>query len=80
MQVKTMYRAMTDYGVLEGDALWLARAVLSPSRLWHRSRRQVVDTTGVLFMDKKSYCRQLVLLRIAAIWTYPWFLHLRASG
>ena len=28
-----MYRAMADYGVLKGDALWLARAALNPSRL-----------------------------------------------
>ena len=29
-----MYRAMADYGVLlKGDALWLVRAALNPSRL-----------------------------------------------
>ena len=28
-----MYRAVADYSVLEGVALWLARAVLNPSRL-----------------------------------------------
>ena len=28
-----MYRAMADYGVLKGVALWLARAALNPSRL-----------------------------------------------
>ena len=28
-----MYRAMADYGVLEGVALYLAGAVLNPSRL-----------------------------------------------
>ena len=28
-----MYRAVADYGLLEGAALWLARAALNPSRL-----------------------------------------------
>ena len=32
VQVKTMYRSMADYGVLNGDALWLARSALNPSR------------------------------------------------
>ena len=28
-----MYKVVADYSVLEGVALWLARAVLDPSRL-----------------------------------------------
>ena len=31
--VKTMYRTVADYGLLDGAALWLARAALNPSRL-----------------------------------------------
>ena len=28
-----MYRAVADYGLLDGAALWLARAAFTPSRL-----------------------------------------------
>ena len=50
-----MYRDVADYSVLEGVALWLARAVLNPLDLWHWIRRLVVDSTGLLFVDKISY-------------------------
>ena len=53
-----MYRAMADYSVLEGVALWLARAVLNPSKLVAsvtKTGRLVVDSPGVLFVDKMSY-------------------------
>ena len=59
-----MYRAMADYGVRKGDALWLARAALNPSRLVASVIRQEVDSTGVLFADKMCYCRRLMFLRI----------------
>ena len=28
-----MYRAVSDYGVLKGVAIWLVKAALNPSRL-----------------------------------------------
>ena len=58
MQIKTMYRSVADFDVLEGVALYLARVALNTSRLV----ASVVGSTGVLFMDKRSYCRQLMAL------------------
>ena len=55
---------------LEDVALCLAREVLNPSRLMAWAA-QIVDSTGLLFVDKRSYCRHLMLLQTAEIWTYP---------
>ena len=56
------------YRVLEGVALCLARA----SRLVASVTKTIVDSTGLLFVDKRSYySRLLMLMWTAAIWTYP---------
>ena len=55
---------------MEGVALCLARAVLGPSRRVASVTKTVVDSTGMLFVDTRSYCRLLMVLPTAAIWTY----------